>query len=105
MLATAPTAYRRSCGPEGRSALSGLRAAVSGGRAHSARDLEKLRDRLGLRVIDGIGATELLHIFISAAGDEIRPGRHRQAGARLPRHDPRPGRRRGSAPAKRAGSA
>src|SRR5262249_59785824 len=28
----------------------------------------------GVRIIDGIGATELLHIFISAAGDAIRPG-------------------------------
>jgi 2-aminobenzoate-CoA ligase len=29
---------------------------------------------LGLQVIDGIGGTELLHIFISAAGADIRPG-------------------------------
>ncbi len=28
----------------------------------------------GLKIIDGIGSTEMLHIFISAAGDEIRPG-------------------------------
>jgi 2-aminobenzoate-CoA ligase len=28
----------------------------------------------GLKIIDGIGSTELLHIFISAAGDDIRPG-------------------------------
>ena len=28
----------------------------------------------GIRIIDGIGATEMIHIFISAAGDEIRPG-------------------------------
>jgi 2-aminobenzoate-CoA ligase len=31
-------------------------------------------DRLGLELIDGIGATEMLHIFIAAAGAEIRPG-------------------------------
>ena len=31
-------------------------------------------EQLGLKVIDGIGATEMLHIFISAAGDDIRPG-------------------------------
>ena len=35
-------------------------------------------DELGLKVIDGIGATEMLHIFISAAGDDIRPGRDRR---------------------------
>jgi 2-aminobenzoate-CoA ligase len=31
-------------------------------------------ERTGLRLINGIGATELLHIFISAADDDIRPG-------------------------------
>ncbi len=28
----------------------------------------------GLKLIDGLGATEMLHIFISASDDEIRPG-------------------------------
>jgi 2-aminobenzoate-CoA ligase len=28
----------------------------------------------GLRIVDGIGATEMMHIFISASGDDIRPG-------------------------------
>src|SRR5690606_35804965 len=28
----------------------------------------------GIRIIDGIGSTEMIHIFISAAGDDIRPG-------------------------------
>ena len=32
------------------------------------------REATGLRIIDGIGATEMLHIFISASGDDIRPG-------------------------------
>ena len=32
------------------------------------------RAATGLRIIDGIGATEMLHIFISAADDDIRPG-------------------------------
>jgi 2-aminobenzoate-CoA ligase len=31
-------------------------------------------DATGIKIIDGIGATEMLHIFISAAEDEIRPG-------------------------------
>ena len=31
-------------------------------------------DATGIRLIDGIGATELLHIFISASDDDIRPG-------------------------------
>jgi 2-aminobenzoate-CoA ligase len=35
---------------------------------------EQLHDGDRLKVIDGIGATEMIHIFISAAGDDIRPG-------------------------------
>jgi 2-aminobenzoate-CoA ligase len=31
-------------------------------------------DKTGIRIIDGIGATEMIHIFISASGDAIRPG-------------------------------
>ena len=32
------------------------------------------KDRTGIAIIDGIGATEMMHIFISASGDDIRPG-------------------------------
>ena len=74
VLATAPTAYRAIVRTGRDQLLSGLRAAVSAGE-HITEDVwQTLRDDLGLSVIDGIGATELLHIFISAAGDEIRPG-------------------------------
>ncbi|MBR7831328.1 AMP-binding protein [Actinospica sp. MGRD01-02] len=74
VLATAPTAYRAIVRSGRDRLLSGLRAAVSAGE-HITEDVWRtLRDDLGLSVIDGIGATELLHIFISAAGDEIRPG-------------------------------
>ena len=31
-------------------------------------------EKTGIRIIDGIGATEMIHIFISAAGEDIRPG-------------------------------
>ena len=74
VLATAPTAYKQILRAGKAGQLSGLRAAVSAGE-HLPRDTwQRLRDELGLRVIDGIGATEMLHIFISAAGDDIRPG-------------------------------
>jgi 2-aminobenzoate-CoA ligase len=74
VLATAPTAYRAilRAGKEG--CLTGLRAAVSAGEHLPGVTWAAFRDRIGLRIIDGIGATELLHIFISAAGDDIRPG-------------------------------
>ncbi|HEY7276138.1 MAG TPA: AMP-binding protein [Trebonia sp.] len=74
VLATAPTAYKQILRAGKAGQLAGLRTAVSAGE-HIPRDIwQRLRDELGLRVIDGIGATEMLHIFISAAGDDIRPG-------------------------------
>ncbi|WP_043907675.1 AMP-binding protein [Kitasatospora griseola] len=74
VLATAPTAYRQIVKSGLAQRLSGLRVAVSAGE-HIPREVwERLRAETGLRVVDGIGATELLHIFVSAAGDEIRPG-------------------------------
>jgi len=73
-LATAPTAYRTML-REGREGdLAGLRVALSAGEHMPVETWKRLSDGLGLRVIDGIGTTELLHIFISAAGDDIRPG-------------------------------
>jgi 2-aminobenzoate-CoA ligase len=73
-LATAPTAYKAILrdGLEGK--LAGLRKAVSAGEHIPQGTWERLRDTIGLKVIDGIGATELLHIFITATGDDIRPG-------------------------------
>jgi 2-aminobenzoate-CoA ligase len=74
VLATAPTGYRQILRAGKARQLAGLRTAVSAGE-HIPRDTwQRLRDELGLRVIDGIGATEMLHIFISAAGDGIKPG-------------------------------
>ena len=74
VLATAPTAYRAILreGQEGR--LAALRAAVSAGEHLPEVTWRQLRDRLGLQVIDGIGGTEMLHIFIASAGGDIRPG-------------------------------
>jgi 2-aminobenzoate-CoA ligase len=74
VLATAPTAYKMILRDGLEAKLGGLRTAVSAGEHIPRETWQRLRDRLGLRVIDGIGATELLHIFISAAGDDIRPG-------------------------------
>jgi 2-aminobenzoate-CoA ligase len=73
-LATAPTAYKTMLREGKEDQLRGLRTALSAGEHMPVAIWERLRDRLGLRVIDGIGTTELLHIFLSAAGDDIRPG-------------------------------
>jgi 2-aminobenzoate-CoA ligase len=71
---TAPTAYRAMCGMLAEHDVSSLRKCVSAGETLPLSVFESWREATGLKIIDGIGATEMLHIFISAAGDEIRPG-------------------------------
>ncbi len=84
-LFTAPFAYRALANEVDGRDLSSLTRCVSAGE-YLPRDVSDLwYDRTGIRLIDGIGATEMIHIFISAAGDEIRPGCGRQALARLSR--------------------
>lgn len=74
VLATAPTAYKQIVKFGDVHKLAGLRVGVSAGE-HIPQGLwSRLRDDIGLEVVDGIGATEMLHIFISAAGADIRPG-------------------------------
>jgi 2-aminobenzoate-CoA ligase len=74
VLATAPTAYKQILKSGNAKLLRGLRSAVSAGEHIPQGVWEQVRDELGLEIIDGIGATELLHIFISAVGTDIRPG-------------------------------
>jgi 2-aminobenzoate-CoA ligase len=74
VLATAPTAYKQILKSGNAKRLSSLRSAVSAGEHIPRRVWEQVRDELGLEIIDGIGATEMLHIFISAGGADIHPG-------------------------------
>ncbi len=74
VLFTAPTAYRAMLGPLGSYDVSSLRRCVSAGEHLPAALWHDWRRATGLRIINGIGATEMLHIFISAADDLIRPG-------------------------------
>ncbi len=69
---TAPTAYKAMLAAG--ATLPSLQSAVSAGEHLPAATWQAFRDATGVRIIDGIGATEMLHIFISAAGDDIRPG-------------------------------
>jgi 2-aminobenzoate-CoA ligase len=71
---TAPTAYRAMLGAGRLERLSSLRRCVSAGEHLPAATWQAFYDATGVRIIDGIGATEMLHIFISAADDDIRPG-------------------------------
>jgi 2-aminobenzoate-CoA ligase len=82
VLFTAPTAYRAmltmlETGEDGTAKdprLQTLRRCVSAGEALPAETWRAWHAATGVKIIDGIGATELLHIFISAADDDIRPG-------------------------------
>ena len=74
VLSTAPTAYRAMLAAGKAPALKNLRRCVSAGE-HLPRSVwEDFRQATGLAIIDGIGSTEMLHIFIAAADDDIRPG-------------------------------
>jgi 2-aminobenzoate-CoA ligase len=71
---TAPTAYRAMTGLVKGFDIGSLRKCVSAGETLPKVTFEAWERETGLKIIDGIGSTEMLHIFISAAGDDIRPG-------------------------------
>ncbi|KQS04950.1 hypothetical protein ASG11_12390 [Sphingomonas sp. Leaf357] len=73
ILATAPTAYKAM--------LTGLtdvprslRTCVSAGEHLPANVWHAWRAATRLEIVDGIGATEMMHVFVSASGSDIRPG-------------------------------
>ncbi len=71
---TAPTAYRAMLAAMEEGAdLSSLRAAVSAGETLPAPVYQDWIKKTGKPMLDGIGATELLHIFISNRFDDHRP--------------------------------
>jgi 2-aminobenzoate-CoA ligase len=74
ILATAPTAYKAMLGMLSEHDISSLATCVSAGEHLPEASWQAWRDATGLRIVDGIGATEMMHIFISASGDDIRPG-------------------------------
>ena len=71
---TAPTFYRQMAALAPGHDLASLAKTVSAGEALPLATRTAWRQATGLEMIDGIGATEMLHIFISASGDAVRPG-------------------------------
>ena len=69
---TAPTAYRALLNSEYN--LSSLRHCISAGETLPLPTYNAWYEKTSIRIIDGLGSTELLHIFITSAGDDIRPG-------------------------------
>ena len=71
---TAPTMYRAMTPLAARFDLASLKKCVSAGEALPAATRDAWREATGIAIIDGIGSTEMLHIFIAAAGADIRSG-------------------------------
>jgi 2-aminobenzoate-CoA ligase len=71
---TSPTAYRAMAAQAKNRDLSSLSKCVSAGEPLPASTRKLWKEATGIELIDGIGATELLHIFISHTEAEARPG-------------------------------
>jgi 2-aminobenzoate-CoA ligase len=72
---TAPTAYRAMLAAmEAGADLSSLRIAVSAGETLPAPIFEAWMGKTGKPILDGIGSTEMLHIFITNRVDDMAPG-------------------------------
>jgi 2-aminobenzoate-CoA ligase len=71
---TAPTAYRAMMAKLPGHDISSLRKCVSAGEALPKATFEAWHKATGLKILDGIGATEMMHIFIGAPEGDVRAG-------------------------------
>ena len=71
---TAPTAWRVITSKVKEFDISSLRKCVSAGEALPLKVWEDWHESTGLKIIDGIGSTEILHIFISSNEENMRKG-------------------------------
>lgn len=74
VLFTAPTSYRTLAARGWELRRTPLRKCISAGEALSASTRALWKEATGIELIDGIGATEMLHIFISHDENNARPG-------------------------------
>jgi 2-aminobenzoate-CoA ligase len=71
---TSPTAYRFLLSEVQDGDLASVRTCVSAGETLPKPTWDSWQEKTGLEILDGIGSTELLHIFMSSRADDIRPG-------------------------------
>jgi 2-aminobenzoate-CoA ligase len=71
---TAPTYYRRMAPLAKTTSMPTLRICVSAGEGLPDATRQLWKDATGIEMLDGIGATEMFHIFISSTGFEVRRG-------------------------------
>ena len=71
---TAPTAYRYMLGKLAEHDVSSLRKCVSAGETLPAATFEAWEAATGIRIIDGLGSTEMLHVFVGSREEDMRAG-------------------------------
>ncbi|HEV3050344.1 MAG TPA: benzoate-CoA ligase family protein [Longimicrobium sp.] len=74
IMFTAPIAYRAMPDLVPNFDISSLQKCVSAGETLPLPTFQAFERATGIKIIDGIGSTEMLHIFIGSSGDDIRPG-------------------------------
>ncbi len=74
VLVTAPTSYRAMAADAKRHDLTSLAKCVSAGEVLPASTRQLWKEATGIEIIDGIGATEMFHIFISHDEAHAKPG-------------------------------
>ncbi len=73
-LFTAPTAYRAMLAKLPPGGLPGLRVCVSAGETLPAATFEAWKKATGISILDGLGSTEMFHIFVGSPEEEMRAG-------------------------------
>jgi 2-aminobenzoate-CoA ligase len=71
---TAPTAYRAMLAKIDGHDISMLRKCVSAGETLPKATFDAWQAATGIKIMDGLGATEMLHIFVGSPEEAIRPG-------------------------------
>ncbi|SHH53287.1 AMP-binding protein [Pollutimonas bauzanensis] len=74
MSFTAPTFYRQMAGLAGKYDLSSLRSSVSAGEALPDATRQLWKKSTAIEMTDGIGGTEMIHVYVSSSGDQVRRG-------------------------------
>ena len=69
-----PTAYAAMLAADGPKSLGAVRRCVSAGEPLPAAIFTRWKERFGVEILDGIGSTEALHIYISNRPERVRPG-------------------------------
>ena len=72
---TAPTAYRAMAAEVPRRDISSLRKCVSAGETLPRQVFEMWEKATGIRLMDGLGGTEVMHIYVCAKAEAMKPGK------------------------------